>query len=393
MFKLYDNYHTFVNNFRYFFASFSNKKTFLNFLPNFLFGLINSESTTLADISLAIVPLHNDVLLSSIERRCSRFLNNPNFSIHDIFDSIISDVLSRFKSSHPDINRFFVSFDHMFVEDKHTILMFSLRIGKQGIPIYFKLFPGQFAKHHGDAFKSKNIIAGISYCHNLIKSINPNAEIVFLADRWFGNLFNIMDFINSIGDIFVFRCKKNMKVFYFDKKEGHKIWLPIENLPHYIHHSALYHNLEFTSSKYIYNLAYCQSKNHKESWLLITNGRPKMAKGFYGYRFGSIEFIFKSQKTNGFYLEETKVLKHHAFDNLYSLVCLANLYLTCLGTDISKNRACYKNIGFRDTRINSKTNNHYRVISRFRCGIILFKLALNSSKYYRIPFTFTLHDT
>lgn len=106
MFKLYDNYHTFVNNFRYFFASFSNKKTFLNFLPNFLFGLINSESTTLADISLAIVPLHNDVLLSSIERRCSRFLNNPNFSIHDIFDSIISDVLSRFKSSHPDINRF-----------------------------------------------------------------------------------------------------------------------------------------------------------------------------------------------------------------------------------------------------------------------------------------------
>ena len=393
MSKLYDNYLIFVKNFHQFFSSFSNKKTFLNFLPNFLFGLINSESITLSEIALSIVPLHNDILLSSIERRCSRFLNNPNFSIHDIFDSVIIDVLSRFKSSHPDINRFFISFDHMFVEEKHTILMFSLRIGKQGIPIYFKLFPGKHSKHHGDAFKSKNITAGISYCHDLIKSFNPNAEIVFLADRWFGNLFNLMNFIDSLGDIFVFRCKKNMKVFFFDKKEGHKIWIPIEDLPHYVHHSAFYHNLEFTSSKYIYNLAYCQSKNHKESWLLITNGRPKMAKGFYGYRFGAIEFIFKSQKTNGFYLEETRVLNYHAFDNLYSLVCLANLYLSCLGTDISKNRACYKNIGFRDTRINSKTNNYYRVKSRFRAGLTLFKLALHSSKYYRIPFTFTLYDS
>ena len=344
MFKLYDNYLSFVKSFHNFFSSFSNQKTFLNFLPDFLFGLINSESITLSEIALSIVPLHKDIFLSSIERRCSRFLNNPNFFIHDIFDSIITDVLSRFKISHPDINRFFVSFDHMFVEEKHTILMFSLRIGKQGIPIYFKLFPGKFAKHHGDAFKSKNITFGISYCHNLIKSICPNAEIVFLADRWFGNLFPLMNFINNLGDIFVFRCKKNMKVFFFDKKEGHKVWIPIENLPHYIHHSALYLNLEFTSFKYVYNLAYCQSKNHKESWLLITNG-------------------------------------------------LANLYLTCLGTDISKNRSCYKNIGFRDTRVNSKTNNHYRVKSRFRSGIILFKLALNSSRYYRIPFTFTLYDT
>ena len=393
MFKLYDNYSSFVKNFHKFFSNFSNKKTFLNFLPNFLFGLIYSESITLSEIALAIFPLHNHILLSSIERRCSRFLNNPNFSIHSIFDDIIIDVLSRFKNSHPDVNRFFISFDHMFVQDKHTILLFSLRIGKQGIPIYFKLFPGKLSNHHGDAFKSKYITAGISYCHNLIKSFNPDADIVFLADRWFGNLFPLMDFINNLGDTFVFRCKKNMKVFYFDKKENHKIWIPIEDLPHYVHHSALYYNLEFTFSKFIFNLAYCKSDNHKESWLLITNGSPKMAKAFYGYRFGSIEFIFKSQKTNGFYLEETKVLNHHAFDNLYSLVCLAVLYLTCLGTDISKNRACYKSIGFRDTRINSKTNNHYRAISRFRSGLILFKLALNSSKYYRLPFSFTLYDS
>lgn len=393
MSKLYDNYYTFVNNFRSFFSNFSNKKTFLNFLPNFLFGMINSESITLSEVALSIVPLHDDILLDSIEKRCSRFLNNPNFNVHPIFDSVINDVFSRFKSSHPEINRFFISFDHMFVEEKHTVLMFSLRIGKQGVPLYFKVFPGKHEKNHGDAFKSKNINAGILYCHNLIKFYFPNAEIIFLADRWFGNLFNLMKYIDDLGDIFVFRTKKNMKVYFFDKKEGHKIWIPVDKLPHYVHRSELYYDLEFTYSKYIYNLAYCQSKNHKESWLLITNGKPKMAKTFYGYRFGSIEFIFKSQKTNGFYMEETRILNPHAFENLYSLICIANLYLTCLGTEITKNNSCYKHLGFRVTRVNSKTNNHYRAKSRFRSGIILFKLALNSSKYYRIPFSFTLYDT
>jgi len=71
---------------------------------------------------------------------------------------------------------------------------------------------------------------------------------------------------------------------------------------------------------------------------------------YYGYRFGSIEFLFKSQKTNGFYLEETAIKKIHAFENLYSIICIANLYLTCLGTDISKNPACYKKLGLTITK-------------------------------------------
>lgn len=159
-----------------------------------------------------------------------------------------------------------------------------------------------------------------------------------------------MDYIRSLGDIFVFRCKQNLKVFYQKYLEKHKIWLPISELPHHVHSSKLYTDLEFTKNKYVFNLAYCKSKDHKESWLLITNGNPKLAKMYYGYRFGSIEFLFKSQKTNGFYLEETAIKKIHAFENLYSLICIANLYLTCLGTDISKNPACYKKLGLTITK-------------------------------------------
>lgn len=92
--------------------------------------------------------------------------------------------------------------------------MFTLRIGKQGIPIYFDIFEGANSEFHGDAFKNVNIKKGILYCHDLIKSFFHNANIIFLADRWFGNLFPLMDYINSLGDIFVFRCKQNLKVFF-----------------------------------------------------------------------------------------------------------------------------------------------------------------------------------
>lgn len=392
MSKLYNEYSMVVNDFRIFFSKFSNSKTLLNFVPVLFCSLITAESITLSKVDLtSFKSYHHPVLLDSVYKRISRTLHNTHFSLHSIFDSIVQDTLSRYKLSHSDKN-VHISFDHMFVETKFTILMFTLRVGKQGVPIYFKVFQGANSDYKGEAFKMKNIKEGVSYCHNLIKSVLPDANIIFLADRWFGNFFPLMHYIDSLGDIFVFRCKQNLKVLYQKYPENHKIWIPIIELPHLIHASKLYTGLEFTRNKYVFNLAYCQSKNHKEAWLLITNGKPKLAKGYYGYRFGSIEFLFKAQKTNGFYLEETGIKKIHAFENLYSLICIANLYLTCLGTDISKNSNCYKNLGLTITR-KSKTNNTYRVISRFRAGLILFKIAIDCIRYIRLPITFTLYDT
>ena len=202
-----------------------------------------------------------------------------------------------------------------------------------------------------------------------------------------------MRYIDSLNDTFVFRCKQNLKVFYQKYPEKHKIWIPIIELPHHIHNSKIYTNLEFTKNRYVYNLAYCKSQGHKEAWLLITNGNPKLAKVHYGYRFGSIEFLFKAQKPNGFYLEECGIKKLHAFRNLYSLICIINLYLTCLGSDISKNSKSYKNIGFIITKNLPNKKYKYRVVSRFRAGLTLFKMAINCHRYFRLPTTFTLYDS
>ena len=214
----------------------------------------------------------------------------------------------------------------------------------------------------------------------------------FLADRWFGNLFPLFNFINNeLHDFFVFRCKDNFKIFYYDNKEKHYIWTSIHHLPNLKYHSRFFQNLEFTRNKYKFNLTICKSDKHQQRWFLISNVDPKRAKKFYAYRFGGIETIFKNQKSNGFYLEKTGIKHLHAFDNLYSLLCIATSYYICLGTDISKNSSCYKKLSFKIVK-KRKDGKISRVVSLFQAGFKLFHLALNSTKYYRLPFSFKLYD-
>ena len=391
--KLYNNKNEITNYFYNFFKNFSDSKNLLKFLAPMFCSLINSESVTFSKIATKLFEdFNSDVKIDSHIRRISRFLNNSRYYIHSITDNIIRYSLSNFRLSHKD-NNVHVSFDHMYSKEKFTILMFTLRIGKQGVPICFKCFYGRrLNENHGDAFKIIEVILGIKYCHDLIKNVIPDSNIIFLADRWFGNLFPLMNFIDTLGDKFVMRCKSNMKVFYKPNKENHKVWMNISDLPHYIHHSSIYYNLEFTKYKYVYNLVYSKSNNHKEPWLLITNYDPRKAKAFYGYRFGSIEFLFKSQKSNGFYLEKTGIKSLHAFDNLYSLVCLACFYLTVLGTEISTHFSSYKNIGITIVKTNPLTKKKYRCISRFRAGLYLFHMAYNSTKRFKLSFNFRLYD-
>ena len=204
--KVYNNLEDVVNSFRNFFSNFSSSKTLLNFIPHLFCSIINSESITTSKVALDLFNSFNDsIRLDSHSKRIFRFFHNPNYNIRNIFNKIVFDVLSRYKLSHDD-NNLHISFDHMFVKNNFTILMFTLRVGKQGIPIYFEAFNGSNNGYHGDAFKLVNIKKGILYCHNLIKNFIPNANIIFLADRWFGSLFPLMQYIDSLNDTFVFRC-------------------------------------------------------------------------------------------------------------------------------------------------------------------------------------------
>lgn len=175
------------------------RKTQLKIIPYIIHGMIISESL---------------VQIESIVKRIKRLFVNKHFNPYIIYDKIIRYVIDNYKKKHND-KRVHIVFDHMYSKDKYTVFMITMRVGKQGIPLWFRCFKGRDCP---EAFQEDFIKDGITYISNIFKD---NFDLIFLADRWF-NSTGIMEHINSLGHTYVLRLKKNIKVFTYDKKLANK---------------------------------------------------------------------------------------------------------------------------------------------------------------------------
>ena len=358
------------------------RKTQLKIIPFILHGMIVSESLVPLDIAKVLKDDFSLIQIESIIKRIKRLFINKYFNPYDFYDEIIKHVIANYKKKHND-KRVHIIFDHMFSKDNYTIFMITMRVGKQGIPLWFRCFKGNDCSN---AFKEDLIKSGISYVSNLF---NGNFDLIFLADRWFNSL-ELMKHIDSLGHTFIIRLKKNLKVLHFDKREGHKIWKWLDELTKYKYHAIAYNNIEFSENKYVSNIVISDAIETDEPWILITNGSPKRAIKDYSYRFGGIEFVFKNQKSNGFYLENSVNCSLDYFKSMYCFACIGVLYLTILGTDYSKNTRSYKH-----TKIKTHTKVRgikVRIKSLFNTGLTLFHRAFESLKYVKLSFKFILND-
>lgn len=359
---------------------------FLKFISLFSLSLLQSESIIISDIASTIAPLKN-TSLDSAERYITRSFRNPNYDFHHFYFKFIQNIMSTYKVKHDD-NKVIISLDHMYVEDRYTILMFTLRVGKTGIPLWFK----EFKYHDSEAYTYPIFKEAIKTCHDLVKLNNPDAKIKFLADRWFGNHVKILDYINIIGNTYDFRAKGSLLTLTMDKKEGHTIWKNINKLDAYIYKSKFYPHAFITREhRFETNIVISPSYNHTEPLYLLTNGDMNSAVKDYMKRFSGIEFNFKNQKTNGHFLEETQITDLYAFGNLYVCLCLAQALITILGIDYSKNNRCYKKIKIRTTK--KVKGKRIRIRSYFHVGLLVIKFVLTSFHYeYQLFKRLILYD-
>lgn len=369
------------------------RKTQLNIIPEILFGMISSESVVSSDIAKSLKDEFSFVQLESIKKRIRRFFNNKLFDSESFYNSLITSVLSSYKKKHKD-KRIHITFDHMFSHDNYVTLMFTMRIGKQGIPIWFKSFKQEYINKEKSlekgktiAFNESLIIEGIKHVSTLF---NDNFDLIFLADRWF-NSEKILNTIESLGHTYCIRLKKNIKIFIHDKKEGHKIWKWLSDLPSHKYHAIVHKDIELYDSKYKTNIVISKYLNTKDPWIIVTNKDVEHAVQNYSYRFGSIECVFKNQKSNGLYLEAINNASEKAYNTMYTLACTVVLFLTIIGADYSKNTKCYKTEKIVTHKV-YKNKGKIRVMSLFKIGLTLFHRAVNSLKYIRLPINFILYD-
>ena len=358
------------------------RKTQLKFIPFIIHGMIVSESIVPNDIAKVLKDDFSLVQIESIIKRIKRLFTNKYFNPYDFYDKIIRHVIANYKKKHDD-KRVHIIFDHMFSRDNYTVFMITMRVGKQGIPLWFRCFKG---KECPEAYQEELIKSGITYVSKLF---DGNFDLIFLADRWFNSL-GLMKHINSLGHTYVLRLKKNIKVLHFDNKEGHKIWKWLDELPKYKYPATAYNNIEFTEEKYITNIVISDSIDTDDHWILVTNGSSKRAIKDYSYRFGGIESVFKNQKSNGFYIENTVNCSLDYFKSMYCFACIGVLFLTTLGTDYAKNTKSYKH-----TKIKTHTKVggiKRRTKSLFNTGLTLFHRAFESLRYVKLSFKFILYD-
>ena len=321
----------------------------------------------------------------SLQRKIRRFFDSNFFNPYDIYDSIITHVINNFKIKHKE--SLHISIDHSFCKDDFTTLMFTLRIGLQSMPIWFRCFSGT---NDPEAFNSNLIVEEINYVYNLFKEKDCN--IIFLADRWFPNV-KVLEHINSLNCTYVFRTKKEHKIRYYDKREEHYIWKSLGDFEHKKYVSKTFENIDYTFSNPIKtNIILGRTNGTDDPWILVTNGNVNKAVKHYSYRFGAIEFHFKNTKSKGFNLEKTKIKKLSAFTGISLIVNIATLFLTILGADYCKNKGYYsKKLKIRDTK-KTKSNNIVRVISLFNLGLTIFKKTYNSFINFKIKCNFILYD-
>ena len=186
--KLYNTETDIVNGLKDFFTNidFKLSKPQLKILPHILTSIVNAENVTTADISKTFI---DDSFLTnneSIQKKLWRFFNNSRFNGIDLFNSSIKQIINNLKSIRHD--KLVVTIDHMYVRNNYVVLMFSLKVGTQAIPLYFKCDKTKSNRHREIdeltkkcLFSEKVILSAID---DVIELLSPlNIKITFLADR------------------------------------------------------------------------------------------------------------------------------------------------------------------------------------------------------------------
>lgn len=381
--KAYYTQEKIASSFRNFFIKFSNlSKPHLKIISYLITGMISAESVVCSDISRKLKDDFSNVYLESTERRFRRFFLSFSTFAYSFFQLFISHIISNFCVKHSDKN-IHISFDHMFCKDKFTILLFSLRIGKQGIPIWLRCFKG---KHNPQAYSLDLIKQGISFCTNLFST--KNYHIIFLADRWF-SVVDILSYIQELGCFYCIRTKSFFSYSYYNSA-NRLISKHIRDIKPHKYEAKVLKDVLYTRKLFKTNIVVSNYSNTNEPWYLVTNDDTSRAVRNYSYRFGSIECIFKSQKSNGFRLESTNTQKIEHFISLFTVMCVALVWLTIIGVDYVKSKHNY-HIKIRDTRKYQKRKTA-RLYSFFNLGLTIFNLCYYNTANFTLRFDFILYD-
>lgn len=219
-----------------------------------------------------------------------------------------------------------------------------------------------------------------------MKSKKQDIDVIYLADRWFDTC-KLMKYIEELGGIYCIRVKSRLTFYIHDYGEivGYtKDIKPKEKEEQY------FNRVRITRHNYLTKMAVSKLEGHEEAIYVLTNGKVEEGIKNYSYRFGSIECIFKNQKSNGFRLESTKMKNIQSFKTMFGIMCIALVWLTILGVEYTIKEE--KQGNSIKIRIYKKKDKSKKILSLFNTGLIYFNICFNSYGTQKIKCNFLLYE-
>ena len=102
-------------------------------------GIILAKSVIISDISEKLKDCYTDATEESKIKRIYRFFSTFIIKSDYLYFNFIEEILKNYVKR-TNNKKIVIIFDHTTLDDRFTILQFSLRVGKRAIPLWYKIF-------------------------------------------------------------------------------------------------------------------------------------------------------------------------------------------------------------------------------------------------------------
>jgi len=320
-----------------------------------LAGIFESKSVHLSKVASKIP---SKAMLVSITRRLDRFLENPEFRVHDWYEPIVKGLLAQRAGQ-----EYRLIVDGSKIGFGHQFLVVTLAYRRRAIPLVW-----MWVRSSRGHSTSGRLLALLNYIHKLLPA---DASVLVLGDSEFGAV-DVLKQLDQWGWKYVLRQKGSHLV----RENDQSPWVSLGSLLTKTGQSLWLGQRQLTQlHAYSVNVLAHWKMGEKEPWLLATN-LPSLREALKAYeRRMWIEEMFGDLKENGFDLESThlrSVLKLH---RLTFAVVLLFLELVASGSKIIKN-------GLR--RLVDRSDR--RDLSIFRIGLYMRERHLANSTNFMLDF-------
>lgn len=252
----------------------------------------------------------------SQQRRLSRWLENPNIVVSDLYRGLIKSALSDWQQS-----VMYLSLDTSMLWNEYCLIRLVVVHRGRGLTMAWRVI-----KHASSsvAYADYQILL-----EQAAAQVPTGVEVVVLADRGFIHT-ELMDAVEARGWGYRIRLKANSWI----KRVGHG-WCQLNDFhlsageALMLHTVRLHKGLQFGPV----HIALARHPNG-EFWAVLSNQKTTL-KTFqdYGFRF-SIEESFLDDKSNGFELERSRIRDAPMLERLCFVLAVATLYLTAQGVEV-----------------------------------------------------------